>query len=330
MRRREFIWLIGGVAAGRPLAARTQQSDRVRRIGILVTETVKDDPYYEAPLKAIRDGLRELGWIEGQNLTINIHRVVPKAAELRRHIEELLDGQPDIVVTSGGTATGPILQATSSVPVVFMAVVDPVGAGLVESLARPGGNATGFTRFDYSLSGKWLEILKQVSPAVTRAGVVRDHTVTAGVGQFAVIQSVASSLGVDVVPIDPRDDGELESGIAKIARSPNAGLITTTSAAVSAHRDVIIKLAAQHRLPAVHSHRIWVDRGGLISYGPDLIKLARLSAGYVDRILKGEKPADLPVQAPTGYEFVVNLKTAKTLGLTLPPAVLARADEVIE
>src|SRR6185437_13907841 len=214
MRRREFIWLIGGMAACRPLAASTQQSDRVRRIGILLTETVEDDPYYEAPLKAIREGLHDLGWIEGQNLTINIHRVAPKTAEIRRHIEELLAGQPDIVVTSGGTATGPLLQATRSVPVVFMAVVDPVGAGLVESLARPGGNATGFMRFDYSLSGKWLEILKQASPAVTRAGVVRDHTITSGVGQFAVIQSVASSLGVDVVPIDPRDDGELESGIA--------------------------------------------------------------------------------------------------------------------
>ena len=328
MRRREFIWLIGGMAACGRLAARTQQSDRVRRIGILLTETVADDPYYESRLTAIRDGLRDLGWIEGQNLTLNIHRVVPKAPEIRQHVEELLAGQPDIVVTSGGTATGPLLQATRSVPIVFMAAVDPVGAGLVESLAHPGSNATGFMQFEYSLSGKWLEILKQISPMLTRAGVVRDPTITSGIGQFAVIQSAATSLGVDISPVDGRND--LESGIAKIARSPNAGLIVTSGAAVSAHRDVIIQLAAQHRLPAVYGHRTWVDHGGLIAYGPDLVVLARLAAGYVDRILNGEKPADLPVQAPSRYEFLVNLKTAKALGLTVPPAVLARADEVIE
>jgi putative ABC transport system substrate-binding protein len=302
----------------------------MRRVVMLVAEAIADDPYYEDRLTAISKRLRELGWIEGQNLTLKIHRAAPNAADIRRHIDELLAGQPDIVVTSGGTTAGPLLQATNTVPVVFTATVDPVGAGFVESLAHPGGNATGFMQFDYSLSGKWLEILKQAAPAVTRAGIIRDATVTSGIGQFAVIQSVAGSLGVDVVPISAREEREIESGIAKIARSQNAGLITTSNAAVSGHRDYIIKLVTQHRLPAVYAHRNWVDHGGLISYGPDLLATARLAAGYVDRILRGEKPADLPVQAPTRYELVVNLKTAKTLGLAVPPALLARADDVIE
>ena len=329
MRRREFV--AGVVAAALlPMAAAAQRIGAMRRVGVLIAEAVEDDPYYERRLTAIKERLRELGWIEGQNLRLNIHRAAPNAADIRKHIDELLAGQPDIVVTSGGTTTRPLLQATNTVPVVFIAAVDPVGAGLVESLAHPGGNATGFMQFDYSLSGKWLEMLKQVAPAVTRAGVIRDVTVASGIGQFAVIQSVASSLGVDVVPISAREEREIESGVAKIARSQNAGLITTSNAAVSGHRDYIIKLAAQHRLPAVYPHRTWVDRGGLISYGPDLLATARLAAGYVDRILRGEKPADLPVQAPTRYELVVNLKTAKTLGLAVPPALLARADEVIE
>jgi len=220
--------------------------------------------------------------------------------------------------------------ATRTVPIVFVSVVDPVGAGFVESLARPGGNATGFMQFDYSLSGKWLEMLKQVSPAVTRAGIIRDSTVTSGIGQFAVIQSVAGSLGIDVVPISARHEREIEIGFGKIARSQNVGMIITAGAAVSGHRDYIVKLTARHGLPSVYPHRTWVDHGGLISYGPDLLVTARLAAGYVDRILKGEKPADLPVQAPTRYELVVNLKTAKMLDLTVPPALLARADEVIE
>jgi len=330
MRRREFV---AGVAATAllPIAVRAQRVESMRRVDILVAEAIKDDHYYEDRMTVIKERLRELGWIEGQNLRLNIHRAAPKAADIRKHIDELLAGQPDIVVTSGGTTTVPLLQATNTVPVVFISAVDPVGAGLVESLAHPGGNATGFMQFDYSLSGKWLEILKQVAPAVTRAGIIRDATITAGIGQFAVIQSVASSLGVDVVPIGAREEREIESGIVKIARSQNAGLIITSGAAVSAHRDYIIKLVAQHRLPAVYSHRNWVDHdGGLISYGPDLLATARLAAGYVDRILKGEKPAELPVQAPTKYELVVNLKTAKTMGLTVPPALLARADEVIE
>jgi putative ABC transport system substrate-binding protein len=329
MRRREFV---AGVVATAllPIAVRAQRVGPMRRVGMLVAEATEDDPYYEGRLTVIKERLRELGWIEGQNLTLAIHRAAPKAADIRRHIDELLAGQPDLVVTSGGTTTGPLLQATNTVPVVFIAAVDPVGAGLVESLAHPGGNATGFMQFDYSLSGKWLEILKQLAPAVTRAGVIRDATVTSGIGQFAVIQSVASSLGVDVVPISAREEREIESGIAKIARSQNGGLVTTSGAAVSGHRDYIIKLVTQHGLPAVYTHRSWVDHGGLISYGPDLLATARLAAGYVDRILKGEKPADLPVQAPTRYELVVNLKTAKTLGLAVPPALLARADEVIE
>jgi putative tryptophan/tyrosine transport system substrate-binding protein len=329
MRRREFV--AGVVAAALlPMAAAAQRIGAMRRVGVLIAEAVEDDPYYERRLTAIKERLRELGWIEGQNLSLTIHRAAPKAADIHKHIDELLAGQPDLVVTSGGTTTGPLLQATNTVPVVFIAAVDPVGAGFVESLAHPGGNATGFMQFDYSLSGKWLEMLKQVAPTITRAGIIRDAAVTSGIGQFAVIQSVASSLGVDVVPISAREEREIESGVAKIARSQNAGLITTSNAAVSGHRDYIIKLAAQHRLPAVYPHRTWVDRGGLISYGPDLLATARLAAGYVDRILKGEKPADLPVQAPTRYELVVNLKTAKTLGLAVPPALLARADEVIE
>jgi len=329
MRRREFV---AGIAAAAllPFAVRAQGAESARRMSILVAEAIENDPYYENPIAGIRQALRDLGWIEGQNLTIEIHRVAPNAAELRKHVNELLAGKPDIVVTSGGTTTAPLLQATNTVPVVFTAAVDPVGAGFVESLAHPGGNATGFMLFDYSLSGKWLETLKQVAPAVTRAGIIRDPTVSSGIGQFAVIQSVASALGVDVFPINARDGREVESGIAKIARSQNGGLIATINAAVNGHRDAIIKLAAQHGLPAVYGDRIWVDHGGLISYGPNRLATSRLVAGYVDRILKGALPADLPVQAPTKYDLFVNLKTAKTMGLTVPQTLLARADEVIE
>ena len=328
MRRREFV---AGVAATvLPLAARAQRVELTRRVDMLIAEAIEDDPYYERRVAGVREGLRELGWVEGQNLRINIHRVVPKAAEIRKRVDELLAEQPDVVVASGGTTTGPLLQATNTVPVVFISAIDPMGAGFVESLAHPGGNATGFMQFDYSLSGKWLEILKQVAPTVVRAGIIRDATVTSGIGQFAVIQSVSSSVGIDVFPISPRDDREIESGISKIPRSQKGGLIATIAAAVNGYRETIIKLAAQHGLPAVYGNRIWADRGGLISYGPDLFASSRLAASYVDRILKGEKPADLPVQAPTKYELVVNLKTAKALGLAVPPALLARADEVIE
>jgi len=329
MKRRKFI-LGSAAVALLPIAVRAQRAEAVRRVDILIAETTADDPYYEARVTGIREGLRKLGWIEGQNLRLVVHRASPKLAEIRKHVGELLAGQPDVVITSGGTTTGPLLQVNNTVPVVFMAAVDPMGAGFVESLSQPGGNATGFMQFDYSLSGKWLEILKQIAPTVTRAGIIRDATNTSGIGQFAVIQSVAGPIGVEVFPIGARDGKEIERGIGRVARAQNGGLIATIGAAINGFRDSIIKLAAEHRLPAVYGNRVWVDQGGLISYGPDLIASSRLVAGYVDRILKGEKPADLPVQAPTRYELVINLKTAKSLGLTVPPPLLASADSVIE
>jgi putative ABC transport system substrate-binding protein len=329
MRRREFV--AGAIAAAvLPIAGRAQQSDRMRRIGILMAEATEGDPYYENRLVAVREKLRALGWTEGRNLTLDIHRTRPSAADVLRHIDELLAGQPDLIVTSGGTTTGPTAQATNTVPIVFMSAVDPVGAGIVESLAHPGGNVTGFMQFDYSLTGKWLEMLKQISPSVSHVGVVRDATINSGVGQFAVIQSVAGSLGIDVVPIGSRDEREIENGVIKVTRFANAGLVVTAGAAMNAHRDFIVNLAIQRGLPAVYGHRNWAESGGLISYGPDLIAMSKLAAGYIDRILKGEKPADLPVQAPTNYELVVNLKTAKAVNVTIPAALLARANEVIE
>ena len=325
MRRREFIAGLGSVAAIPPLVAFGQQNDRLRRVDVVFGEAL-----YEGRIAALTEALRGLGWIDGRNLKLAAHRPKTDLADLRRLVTEVLSARPDVVVSAGATITGPLLEVTRSVPVVFTSVVDPVGAGFVESLAQPGGNATGFMQFDFSLSGKWLELLKQVAPATTRAGVIRDPGISSGVGQFAVIQSIASSVGIDVVAISPRDAADLESGVVKIARSPNAGLIVTVGAAVNAHLNLIIKLAERYRLPTVSANRMYVDHGGLISYGPNLITSARLAAGYVDRILKGEKPADLPVQAPTKYELVVNLKTAKAIGLTVPPTLLARADEVIE
>jgi len=332
MRRREFIAGLASVTAIPPLLeAFAQQSDRLHRVDVLLAQAIEDDPYYEGRLAALTDALRGLGWIDGRNLKLAVHRLTPlNASDIRKQITEMLSTRPDVVVSGGATTTGPLLQATSSVPVVFTSAVDPVGAGFVESLAQPGGNATGFMQFDFSLSGKWLELLKQVAPAIVRAGVIRDPTTSSGIGQFAVIQSVATSVGIDVASIGSRDEADLENGVARIARSPNVGLITTVAAAVSAHRDLIIKLAARYRLPTVYANRTYVDRGGLISYGADLIAISRLAAGYVDRILKGEKPANLPVQAPTKYELVVNLKTARALGLEISSTVLARADEVIE
>jgi putative tryptophan/tyrosine transport system substrate-binding protein len=329
MLRREFVAGLGSVAAIPPLVAFAEQSDRLRRVDVVLAN-IGDDPYYEGRLAGLTEAMRGLGWIDGRNLKLVVHRAMPNASDIRRLVTEVLSARPEVVVTGGATTTGPLLQATSSVPVVFTSAVDPVGAGFVESLAQPGGNATGFMQFDFSLSGKWLELLKQVAPAIVRAGVIRDPSTSSGIGQFAVVQSVASSIGVDVVSISARDGADLESGVVKIARSPNVGLITTVAAAVSAHYDLIVKLAARYRLPTVYGSRSYVDRGGLISYGADLIAISRLAAGYVDRILKGEKPADLPVQAPTKYVLVVNLKTAKALGLEIPSTVLARADEVIE
>jgi ABC-type uncharacterized transport system substrate-binding protein len=330
MRRREFITFLGSMATSWSFTARAQQGEGLRRVDVLLAELTEDDPYYEGRLTAFTETLRGFGWIESKNLKLVIHRVTPRAADIRKQVIELLAERPDVVVSGGSTTTGPLLQATTSVPIVFTSAVDPVGAGFVESLAHPGGNITGFMQFDYSLSGKWLELLKQLSPAVVRAGVIRDPATSSGIAQFAVIQSVSSSVAVDIVPISARDAGEIERGIARLARYPNAGLITSTGASVIGHRDLIIKLAAQYRLPAVYANKTYVNHGGLASYGPDQILSSRLAAGYVDRILKGAKPADLPVQVPTRYELVINLKAAKTLGIELSTSLLARADEVIE
>jgi putative ABC transport system substrate-binding protein len=330
MRRREFIAGLASVATMSPLVASAEQGDRPRRVDVLIAAATENDPYNEGRVAALTDALRGLGWIDGRNLKLVVHRMTANAGDIRKNVTELLSSRPDVVVSGGNMTTGTVLQATHSVPVVFTTAVDPVGAGFIESLAQPGGNATGFMQFDFNLSGKWLELLKQVAPTIIRAGVIRDPTTSSGIGQFAVIQSVASSVGVDVVPISPLDEVDLESGVTKIRRSPNVGLIAAAGAPVTMHRDLILKLAAQYRLPAVYANRTFVDNGGLISYGSDFIASARLAAGYVDRILNGEKPADLPVQAPTRYELVVNLKTAKALGLEIPSTVLARADEVIE
>ena len=330
MQRRNFIRLLGGAAVAWPLAARAQQSDRVRRIGVLVAATA-DDGDYQARIAAFQQGLQQLGWSDGRNVHIDTRWATTKPDDIRRHAAELAALAPDVILAGTGTATvAPLLQATRTVPIVFAVVIDPVGAGFVESLARPGGNATGFTVFEYGMSGKWLELLKQIAPAVTRAAVLRDPTIASGIGQFAAVQAVAPSLGVDLSAVDVRDAGEIERAVTAFARSSNDGLIVTASALATRHRDLIIALAARLRLPAVYPYRFFVTIGGLISYGPDFVDQYRQAAGYVDRILKGEKPAELPVQAATKYELAINLKTAKALGLTVPPAVLARAGEVIE
>jgi len=330
MQRRDFIRLLGGATAAWPLAARAQQSDRVRRIGVLVAATA-DDPDYQARIAAFQQGLQQLGWSDGSNVHIDTRWATTKPDDIRRHAAELAALAPDVILAGTGTATvAPLLQATRTVPIVFAVVIDPVGAGFVDSLARPGGNATGFTVFEYGMSGKWLELLKQIAPAVTRAAVLRDPTIASGIGQFAAVQAVAPSLGVDLSAVDVRDAGEIERAVTAFARSSNDCLIVTASALATRHRDLVIALAARLRLPAVYPYRFFVTIGGLISYGPDFVDQYRQAAGYVDRILKGEKPAELPVQAATKYELAINLKTAKALGLTMPPAVLARAGEVIE
>jgi len=275
-------------------------------------------------------GLRELGWTDGRNVQIVYRWSGGNAADTRKHASELVSLAPNVILSTGSAATGPMLQTTRTVPIVFVIVPDPVGSGFVKSLSRPGGNATGFMQFEYSLSGKWLELLKEIAPSVTRAAVIRDPDITAGIGQFAVIQSVAPSIGVDVRPVNVRDASKIERAVTTFARGSNGGLIVTASALSSLHRELIIALAARHKLPAVYYRRGYVTDGGLISYGYDADDQYRRAAGYVDRILKGEKPADLPVQAPTKYEMVINLKTAKALGLEVPPTLLARADEVIE
>jgi putative ABC transport system substrate-binding protein len=328
MKRREFLTLLGGAAVTWPLAAGAQQVDGIRRIGVLTYWTA-DDAEGQARLAAFAQALKQLGWSEGRNLRIDTRWA--NADDIRRHAAELAALAPDVLLAATGTATvAPLLQATRTVPIVFVTVIDPVGAGFVASLAQPGGNATGFTIYEYSMSGKWLELLKEIAPRVTRVAVLRDPAVASGIGQFGAVQIVAPSLGVNVSPVDMRDAGEIERGVAAFANGLNGGLIVTGSAAAIVHRELIATLAARHRLPAVYPGRYSVTAGGLISYGPDLIDQYRRAAGYVDRILKGEKPADLPVQAPTKYELVINLKTARALGLDVPVSVLARADEVIE
>jgi putative ABC transport system substrate-binding protein len=329
VRRRQFITLLGGTAVAWPLAAQAQQGDRMRRIGVLMAQAA-NDPEGQARVASFLQGLQELGWSVGRNLRIDIRWASPKAEAVRSHAAELVALAPDVILSSGSPAVAALQQATRTVPIVFTVVGDPVGAGFVDSLARPRGNATGFMTFEYSLSGKWVELLKEIAPLTTRAAVLRDPALTTGIGQFAAIQSAAQSLRIEVTPVSVRDATEIEHSVAAFAGSANGGLIVTGSPLIADHRALIITLAARHKLPAVYPNRFFVTDGGFICYGPDLVDQHRRAATYVDRILKGEKPADLPVQAPTKYELVINLKTAKALGLTVPPMLLARADEVIE
>jgi putative ABC transport system substrate-binding protein len=329
VKRRDFITLFAGVAATWPLAARAQQGERMRRIGVLSSLT-SGDPESQARHTAFLQTLQELGWTAGRNVRIDTRWGAGDAERIRKYAAELLALTPDVVLANGATTVAALQQATRSVPIVFVQLTDPVGGGFVESLARPGGNTTGFTLFEFSTTGKWLELLKQIAPRVTRAAVVRDYTNPSGLGQFAAIQSAAPSLRVELSPIGMRDASEIERGVKAFARSANGGLIVTSGGFAFLHRDLIIMLAARHKLPAVYFNRFFVAAGGLISYGIDPVDPYRRAAGYVDRILKGEKPADLPVQAPTKYELVINVKTAKALGLEVPQTLLARADEVIE
>jgi putative ABC transport system substrate-binding protein len=328
MRRREFITALGGALAAWPLAARAQQPENVRRIGVL-SGAARDNPDLQARLAAFQQVLQQLDWTDGRNVRIDYRWGAGSADNTRKYAVELVALAPDVILATGPTVEQ-VLQATRTVPIVFVVTADPVGSGFVDSLSRPGGNATGFMLLEYSLSAKWLELLKLIAPAVTRAAVLRDPGNTSGVGQFAVIQSVAPSVGIEVSPVNVRDAGEVERAVKAFARSSNVGLIMTASPLTATHRDLVIMLAAQHKLPAVYYNRSFADAGGLISYGPNFIDQYRQAANYVDRILRGEKPADLPVQASTKYELVINLKTAKALGLEMPATVLARADEVIE
>jgi putative ABC transport system substrate-binding protein len=326
IRRREFIPLLGGVAAW-PLAARAQQQ-RMRRIGVLNTLTA-DDVGASARYGAFLQGLQQAGWSIGRNVQVETRWAAGDPDRLRTYAAELVALTPDVILATGNAAAAPLLHATRTVPIVFVIVPDPVGAGLVDSLARPGGNATGFVSFEYGMSAKLLQLLKEIAPNVTRAGIIRDPALASGPAQFAAIQSMAPSLGMEVSPINVRDASEIERAIAAFARA-NSGLVVIGSAVVAFHRHRIIALAARDKLPAVYQERSYVGGGGLVSYGPDFVDQYRRAAGYVDRILKGEKPSELPVQAPTNYELVINLKTAKALGLDVPSTLLARADEVIE
>jgi putative ABC transport system substrate-binding protein len=328
VKRRAFITLIGGVAAW-PLRLSAQPRERMRHVGVLLPATA-DDSRFQTFFAAFLQALGSLGWAVGGNVRIDVRFATANAAEIRRHAAELIALAPDVILAHGDSTVGTLLQATRTVQVVFPAVADPVGAGYVETLARPGGNATGFMNFEYSIGGKWLEMLKEIAPDVTRIAVLRDPAIASGTGQFGVIQAAAPSHRMEVNPVSMRDAAEIERAVAAFARSPNGGLVVTASGLANIHRDLIVMLAARHKLPAVYYERFFVAFGGLISYGPDYIDQFRRAAGYVDRILKGEKPADLPVQAPTKYELAVNLKTAKALGLEIPATLLARADEVIE
>jgi len=329
MQRREFIKVIAGSAAAWPFTALAQQPERIRRIGVLMAINA-DDADAQARMAAFVQGLQQLGWTIGKNVRVDFRLPGIDADTLRKHAAELVALAPDVILAQSSPAIAPLLQATRTVPIVFTLIGDPVGAGYVDSLAHPGGNATGFTVFDYSIGGKWLKLLKEIAPRVTRVAVLREAAVAAGPAQFGAAQTVAPSLGMELRPVDTRDAGEIERAITAFARGPNGGLLVTGSSSASSHRNLIIALAAQHRLPAVYFQRLFVAAGGLISYGTDYVDQFRQAAGYVDRILKGEKPGDLPVQTPTKYELVINLKTAKQLGVSIPPAVLARADAVIE
>jgi putative tryptophan/tyrosine transport system substrate-binding protein len=329
MRRRDFIKGIVGAATAWPLAAHAQQAQRMRRIGVLMN-FASDDTEGQARLAAFHQGLQQLGWTVGRNVQIDYRWGAGDADRIRKLAAELVALAPDVIMSAGSPSVAALQQATRTVPVVFVGVIDPVSSGFVDSLAQPGGNITGFHVYDYSIAGKWLGLLKEIAPNVTRAAVIRDAALTAGGGQLGVIQAVAPSMGVEVTPVNMRDAGEIERAISAFARSPNGGLIVTGSTLAGVHRDLIVTLAARHKLPAVYYARYFVAGGGLMSYGPDFVDQYRQAAGYVDRILKGEKPGDLPVQAPTKYELVINLKTAKALGLTVPQSLLAGADEVIE
>jgi putative ABC transport system substrate-binding protein len=329
IRRREFITFVGGAAATWPLLARAQQPERVRRIGVLST-LAADDAETQARHAAFLQGLQEWGWTAGRNVQIDYRWGAGDADRFRKYAAELVALAPDVILATGTPVTAALLQATRTVPIVFTQVVDPVATGFVASLAQPGGNVTGFSTYDYATSVKWLELLKEIAPHVKQAAVLRDPTIASGMGQLAAILGVASAFGMELRPVGVRDAGEIERAVIAFAREPNGGLIVLASPLSIVQRDLIIRLAARHRLPAVYSLRFFVTSGGLISYGPDTIEPYRRAAGYVDRILNGVKPADLPVQTPTKYDLVLNLKTAKALGLDVPPTLLARADEVIE
>jgi putative ABC transport system substrate-binding protein len=329
MRRREFISLFGGAVVAWPLGVRAQQVERVRRIGALFPFS-ENDPQSKSRLAALRQGLQQLGWTDGYNMRIEARWYAGNPDDNRRNAVELVAFAPDVILASGSATIAPLLQATRSIPIVFAVVPDPVGAGFVDSLAHPGGNATGFTTFESSIGVKWLEVLKQISPGLTRVAVIRDPSITAGIGQWGAIQGAAPAFGVELKPINIDDAGGIKRAIEAFARLSSGGLIVTGTGLALVHRDLIITLAAQHKLPAIYFERYFAAAGGLISYGPDFLDQYRRAASYVDRILKGEKPADLPVQAPTKFELVINLKTAKALGLTVPQSLLATADEVIE